>query len=418
MDYSKFSREDLIKEIEKLKTKLQTHIIQEHAKSESNGNLEDKAHLTEFLLSTYTNILENIPAPAYLLNLSGKLISGNSPLLANYSFSIDNGDDQITEKILPKEITAISLFNDLDENGNYDYTKREIINVVKNNEVKTLILNESLIFDFANDPIGIVGVIYDITEKRIANEELRSSEQKIRELNNIKDQFFSIVSHDLKSPFSALLGFSQMLLEDFENLDDTDKHTFIEQIFSTATFAFKLLNNLQLWSKITLEKMPVNREVLEFKSIVDEILPKYESEINKNKIILTNDVSVDKFVLADKQMIEIAVENIISNAVKFGGYEAKISLTTKEIDGKIYFIVDDDGIGLSEEDKEKLFRIDIHNVKIGDKKVKGTGLGLILTHLIAEVNSGMIIFESTFGEGTKVQLVFDEFKKANRLTQN
>lgn len=376
----------------------------------SNSIVDDNVSFSKI----YHNVIANLPIPAYLVNSKGYFVGCNIPFEGFVEKTLVEIVGSTPDKIFPREIGKRSIYSSKKEQNLMDFATHDIVNIRKAEEIRTVIISESVYKDSKDEPLGILGVFNDITEKTKADRKLRESEQKTRELDHIKDQFFHIVSHDLKSPFSALLGFSQMLVEEYETLDEEDKKTFIEQIYTTANFSFKLLTNLQLWSKVTLNKVTVNREVIELNLVIVSCLKKFRQECSRKQIALNVSVDPLHLILADKTMLEIIFENLISNAVKFVGKGGNINIVSKLIDDNLHINISDNGLGLSKEDQGKLFKIEIHTVKIGTKKAKGTGLGLVLCKLLTEKNNGTISLKSKLGEGTTVSLVFPQFKKSER----
>jgi len=233
------------------------------------------------------------------------------------------------------------------------------------------------------------------------NNQLFESERKLEELNSAKDKLFSIIGHDLKNPFITLLGFSEMLVEDFNELSDEEKKEYIKTIYDTARNTQKLLENLLSWARAQSGRLQINLEPLSIKNLIKENIELVKSQAEKKNIKITVSMNSSLMVYADKNLLDTIIRNLLTNAIKFTGENGTIKIITKDEDGFVKICVEDTGVGLSEEDVKKLFRIDVNVKEIGKSKEKGTGLGLILCKEFCEKQGGKIWVESQWGKGSK-----------------
>lgn len=241
----------------------------------------------------------------------------------------------------------------------------------------------------------------EVDRRKIIENELRLSEQQLRELNATKDKFFSIIAHDLKNPIGAFKNVLELLYESFEDFSKEELIEFIEPLKDSAKQLFALLENLLLWSRAQTGRIETNPEIFDISELIKQNinLLKLQAE-NKNIEILN--VSLEKIeVFADPNMITTVLRNLISNAIKFTPNGGKIYLFVSKSDTNAIVCVEDTGIGMSPNDQEKLFRIDIHHTSLGTNQEKGTGLGLIICKEFIERNGGKIWVESQEGKGTK-----------------
>lgn len=238
---------------------------------------------------------------------------------------------------------------------------------------------------------------FDLVEITLKIEE---SEKKLKEINAQKDKFFSIISHDLKSPFVALLGYTEIMVEDFEELSKEELKDFIGTIHKSSKNVYNLLENLLEWSRIQtgrIEYLPDYFNVYETAQNVIELLCE---SAKKKSIKLINEVEESAIVFADENMVNTIVRNLISNSLKFTNENGNIKISSRRDKLMIIIGIQDDGIGMSENDRSKLFRIDVHHTTIGTHKEKGTGVGLILCKELVEKNGGAIWVESEKGIGS------------------
>ncbi|UCG27049.1 MAG: hypothetical protein JSV24_08730, partial [Bacteroidales bacterium] len=236
---------------------------------------------------------------------------------------------------------------------------------------------------------------------RLANIKLAESEKDLVELNATKDKFFSIISHDLKNPFSSLLAISDILLENFKISPEKENISGIRKIQESVKQIYNLLENLLTWSRVQtgrLEFEPVN---FNLSNVIQENLNLHRLAAEKKGIILLSDIPDDLMVYGDREMINAVIRNLISNAVKYTGKGGKIRCEVKTKGSFYEVLVIDQGVGISEENLQRLFRIDMKLKTRGTSGEKGTGLGLILCKEFIEKNGGEMIVKSIRDKGSE-----------------
>lgn len=234
----------------------------------------------------------------------------------------------------------------------------------------------------------------------VLNSKLSESEEQLIELNASKDRFFSIIAHDLKGPFQSLLGYSELLSRDIEHLDKEDITDFANSLHESASHLFKLLENLLQWSRLQRGVIEHNPENFQLSLMVNQNIELAQMRAAEKKITLENNVDDDIFFYADVNMVNTILRNLLSNSIKFTPEDGKIGVNAETRDEMIDIKVWDTGIGMDEEAKEKIFRIDQNHTTLGTNNEQGTGLGLILCKELTEKNKGEIVVESAPGEGT------------------
>ncbi len=230
---------------------------------------------------------------------------------------------------------------------------------------------------------------------------LRTKELEVA--NATKDKFFSIIGHDLKGSFTTLIGFSELLIEDFDELDDDGKLNFLTRIKKVSKNTYRLLQNLLDWASVQTGKIKYNPELFDIGYISKEIVEMQQEHAENKKISLVTDIPEETYVFADKNMINTIIRNLSSNSLKFTneGGEVKISCTKSQLcDESIDISITDNGIGMSEAKLSKLFTISEKVRTFGTAKEEGTGLGLILCKEFIEKNNGNIKVDSKIGEGS------------------
>ncbi len=289
------------------------------------------------------------------------------------------------------------------------------INIKRMNGEIATVLETSMVVKNRNGEItGYRGILRDITEIK-KNEErlkllvekfenlnlqLRKSEQELKELNAAKDKFFSIVAHDLRSPFSSLLSFSEFLVEDIDELSKEDIKSFAEKINESSKTVFTLLENLLQWSRIQTGKIPYEPTTFNIYYKINQIINLLKNNAEQKKLNVTNDIPASAIVFADEDMIFSVVQNLLSNAIKFTREGGDIVFKSSFRESDIEISITDNGVGIKDEDIKKLFRMDSHHTTYGTKDEKGSGLGLLLCKEMVERNRGKIWVNSKSGMGT------------------
>ena len=240
------------------------------------------------------------------------------------------------------------------------------------------------------------------------NIQLEESEEKLKELNAAKDKLFSIIGHDLKNPFFVISSYAEIINEEYDDLSDEEKHEIIKSIGETSKFANKLLENLLHWARAQTGRIEFKPEPLNLRKMVNSSIDLLKSQASKKNINLTAIIDPTFLVNADKNMLETILRNLTSNSIKFTPENGEVKVTAKDNEDLFEITVSDTGIGLSEGDIKKLFRIDVNNSQIGHHKEKGTGLGLILCKEFVERHGGKIWVESVEGEGSEFKFTISK----------
>jgi signal transduction histidine kinase len=244
-----------------------------------------------------------------------------------------------------------------------------------------------------------------VAERTIQIEEqsqlIISKNQELKELNITKDKFFSIIGHDLGNQFHNIVGFSELLISDFKKLDDNKIEYYLTYIYNSSRHAHELLENLLTWARIQTKSIDYHPEVFNLNAkIVDSIDFLYGANIEKNiKIEVFAKKEIE--IYADINMFTTVFRNLLANAIKFTHENGNISIYIKKKKNFCEITVQDSGVGISEENIQKIFRIDSNHSTLGTNGEKGTGLGLILCKEFIEKHNGKIWIESVVGKGSK-----------------
>ena len=230
--------------------------------------------------------------------------------------------------------------------------------------------------------------------------ELKQNEVKLKNLNVTKDKFFSIIAHDLKSPFNSLIGFSELLLNNYEVFSDEERKRLFTLINNSSKKAHNLLNNLLQWSRAQTGMLQNNPERFNVVDLVKDNMELLQTSA-KEKDIELQCGDEEEYVFADKNMINTVIRNLMNNAIKFTPEGGKVAISCMRKSEAVSVTVADSGIGISAEDREKLFRLDKLNTMSSAPKEKGSGLGLIICKEFIEKNQGELQVKSEPGKGSR-----------------
>ncbi|MFC2086247.1 ATP-binding protein [Bacteroidota bacterium] len=237
----------------------------------------------------------------------------------------------------------------------------------------------------------------------------KHTQKQLEEINVTKNKFFSIIAHDLKTPFHGLLGYSNLLTTSIKKSDLTLTSKYAKQIHTSSVNAYNLLENLLIWAGSQTGKFEFNPEGLDIKNSVDENIRLVVNQALAKNINVVNMV-LQKEVWADKYMIDTIMRNLLTNAIKFTHIGGEIRVSSVENEDKIEICVADNGIGIEKEHIDKLFRIDTKHTTAGTMEEKGTGLGLLLCKEFIEKHGERLWVESEPGQGSKFKFTL---KKTN-----
>ncbi|MEI7812605.1 MAG: ATP-binding protein [Ignavibacteria bacterium] len=231
-------------------------------------------------------------------------------------------------------------------------------------------------------------------------QELSESEQQLLEDNRNKDKFFTIISHDLKSPFRALLMYSASVLKKIDSISKDEIKEYTLNITKSAQNVYNLLEDVLEWSRIKIGGTQFNPHCFDLSAVISQTVEILDGNIKKKKIRVINRTRSDLKTYADEQMIISVINNLISNAVKFTHPGGKIEIFSTIQPKMVEITVKDNGIGMNNEELGKLFRIEEHFFRNGTANETGTGLGLILCRELIEKNYGSIVVESHQNKGS------------------
>jgi len=346
----------------------------------------------------YRNLIETMPDGVYRSTPEGKFVEVNDAMVKILGY--DSKEDLISIDI------KAQLYFDSEERERL--TKKMRLNELdifplRRKDGTTVYIEDHgwLVTDENGNIVFHEGISRDVTQRKMAEVQLQEYSEQLKELVATKDKFFSIIAHDLKSPFNSILGLSEIIKNDAKHLDIATIEQYAAIIHSTSNNTFKLLENLLDWARIQQSQMPFQPVSFVLKTVTDEVTELMIEKANSKMIAIINYIPDNLIVMADKNMIRTILRNLISNALKFTSTNGKVGIKAISKGNTIEISVADTGTGIKRENIDKIFKIGSSFSKRGTENEKGTGLGLLLCKEFVEKHGGQIWVESEEGKGSE-----------------
>lgn len=309
------------------------------------------------------------------------------------------------------EDRSIFDFMDVDQQSklykNYsDWGKRDLntvevtINSVDGKKLNMLVTSAPRLNELGL-PDGAYCVFRDISDIRRAEEIIKQQNEQLQTLNSQKDQLLSIIAHDLRTPFSSLLGLTDVLNRELPKMPVADAQTLAWSIRNSAVRMFDLLSNLLEWSHLNRGGVNVVLQPFLLNDVVSQCAETAGEMAHEKSIVIENKINPALEVKADPYLLQIVVNNLLTNALKFTNRNGCVRiLSTPYEENFIKISVSDNGIGIPEEMRKNLFEKGLKNNRFGTDGEPSTGLGLILCKEFVERNGGKLWVDSEEGKGS------------------
>ncbi len=262
--------------------------------------------------------------------------------------------------------------------------------------------------------LGYVKILRDLTERRKSEEAIKNYVKELEELNTHKDNILAILSHDLRSPLTGIIGVAEHLKSNFDKMERNEVKQMLDLLHKTSKEELNMLDYLVEWARIKYASEAFFPTKIELVECVKKVFHTLNDMAAVNTINLHNEVEENTMVFADKKMLLSVLQNIVSNAVKHSHKGGKITITAKTKEDKIIIEIKDTGIGMSKEIQEKLFTPQMDSLAKARKENKGAGLGLLLVKGFLEKNGGEIWVESVEGEGSSFYFTLPQKKTLDK----
>lgn len=268
-----------------------------------------------------------------------------------------------------------------------------------------LVWFESMIqpqYDSKGEATGrVIAVTRNIHKRKLVEEQQKKVETALKEANLTKDKFFSIIAHDLRSPFTSILGFSRLLNDEYDDFDDKERKLMVQQILTSTESTYQLLDNLLAWGKSQMGNSRPGPEDFYIEALIHETIIQATAQALSKHLELTFLADNSTVVFADINMCRVVLRNLISNAIKYSYSGSLVEIQVGKNGNFAQIEVIDHGVGIKNDILKTLFSLENKGVSTkGTANERGTGLGLILVKEFVERNGGTISVESKVGEGS------------------
>ncbi|MBN2484772.1 MAG: PAS domain-containing sensor histidine kinase [Bacteroidales bacterium] len=401
--------------------------------------LEERNDAVEKERNLLRTLIDNMPDYIYIKDTYSRFITVNKRMLE--TLHVNTLDDIVGKTdfdVAPSQEAAQEYFADeqlIFKSGNALINKEEIGFDVQGKE-RVVSTTKVPFRDTDGKILGIVGIGRDITKQKNnerklieqadslkqvntllqerqdriqaqaeelnrQSEILKKANKQLEELNATKNKFFSIIAHDLKNPFQAIFGFSELLMRNFDDFEEKQRIELLSMIKASSESAYNLLENLLQWARTQTERIKYNPTVINVHEMIKQNIVLSKANAENKGITVKTDLLCGGFAWADFNMINLVIRNLLSNAIKFTPNNGTITIKCEDSQNKICTIaISDTGIGISEENIKKLFKIDEYFSTSGTAGESGTGLGLIICREFIEKNHGKLNVESKLDIGT------------------
>lgn len=357
----------------------------------------------------YRNITENIDDFLFTFERIGLALR---PIFCTSSIQ------KVTGYTQTEFLTDSKLFLKAIHPNDFSQIKPKLINLLKSRiqlsgEFEFRIINKQGNIVWVRSKINLVrsgtgriqkvfGLVSDVTFRKRAEEELKKSTQNLIKLNETKDRFISIISHDLRTPFSSILGFTDLLAND-EELTEDERKQYVRYIQESSRSMLALVNSLLDWTRLQTGRIKFEPQKIDVSKIISDSINALSGTAIQKGIEINSMIKTSLQLFVDKSLILQVFNNLISNAIKFTNNGGSITIDAETLINSrfVRFAVKDTGVGIKEDDLVKLFSVDAKFTSEGTAGEKGSGLGLSLVKEIIEKHGGTISVQSEFGKGTE-----------------
>ncbi len=358
--------------------------------------------------SKYRGLFANSVLPMFQSSVDGKLLNANRALLRLFGYTnfyeiaeVDIARDSYVD---PEERKAVLATL---------HQKGYVVNLElklkrKDGKIITVLENARTLIDKEGRIVGYEGILEDITARKAMERKLREyvwalekSKSTLADLNAQKDKLFSILSHDLRSPFSSILGFCDILLKENDQLTSEERAQFVSYIQEAAQDQLALVNKLLDWSRLESGRIQMERVDVDVTGLVNKTVRTFVGLAHQKQVELKSKLPERVIVKGDSQMLNQVFSNLLGNSLKFtpAGGSVSIEMIEEHEDNWVIGVMDS-GIGIPEEDIHRLFKVEEKYTRKGLQGEKGTGLGLPVVHEIIQKHRGSIEVKSSVGVGT------------------
>ncbi|WP_172805244.1 PAS domain-containing sensor histidine kinase [Aquiflexum balticum] len=256
------------------------------------------------------------------------------------------------------------------------------------------------LLDVNGEMMGFVKILRDLTEKKKSEEVIKTYIKDLEDLNTHKESVLAIISHDLRTPLTGIIGLVTHLMANIKEMNAEEVNEMLELLLKTSTDELEMLDYLVEWARIKFAAQVFMPQKIQLTCFVQKVFERMKETAQLNHITLVHQIEENETVFADRKMLVSVFQNLISNAIKHTQPGGEIKISAKRNETKIIVQVKDSGIGMSNKILEKLFKPQLKTLSNARKENKGAGIGLLLSKGFLERNGGKIWVESSEGNGS------------------
>ena len=418
-EYNKALRyfEDGLTIAEKFKNKdLQSLLLLNLADTKNNQNQFTKAIPFALKSNALAKEINSLPYQYDNYSILSRAYEGlgNSKTALKYFKLFKEINDSISSNNKTKSFEQLNALYEL-ENKKQEIEILSKYNELKNTQLKNQKYLTYILIVFALIASYLTYLLYNQNKAKQKTNKLLSQQKEeleklhnklvvnnkaLKKLNNSKNKFFSIISHDLKSPFNSIIGFSEILIDGFDKNSKEENKRYLGVIKDSSKKAYDLLQDLLLWARSQTGNIEFKPSKIDLNNYILNTITLLKIQASNKNIEIKSDLKEHCEVFADVNMIETILRNLLSNAIKFTNINGKINISIQNDDKNCIVSIKDSGIGISKEDIDGLFNLEIKNTRLGTDNETGTGLGLIICKDFIDKHKGEIWVESELGKGS------------------
>lgn len=376
------------------------HSLMEMRDKLKHSNEEIQAKNQE--LEKLSMVVQKTDNAVMIMDAKGNIEWMNDAFVKMYGYTLEDFRVELGENMI--QLSTHPKIDQIIKNCINEHTTIIYDSMIRSKEGKNIYAQTTItpVLDEEGEVSKLLAIDSNITDIKNAQEKIEHQRDELETLNAMKDRFFAIISHDLKNPFTSLLSLSQSLSENFQDFEPDELDEFLKRVNKSAWQIFNLLENLLTWSRSQTGKLDFAPQKVNVTEALNTTYNLMLATAEKKQIDFSVSSEPDLCMFVDNNMMMTVLRNLAHNAIKFTNPEGRVNISaTKNGNDFIQFVVEDNGIGLSKEDQEKLFRIDVKTKSIGKSTEKGTGLGLILCQEFIQKNGGDIHIESEEEKGSR-----------------
>jgi len=312
-------------------------------------------------------------------------------------------------KLIDSRFRKHVFFEDLDKWDSYFFSvlKSEDKNNIELRLIRTdgtviHVLIEAVRIKSAGDITGIRMAISDISELKIAEENLIKTESELRKLNAEKDKLFSIIAHDLRSPFSGFLFFTDLISKEIFEMPKSEIQDITKRLNNSAVNLYRMINNLLEWAMLQQGMNSFHPSSVNLFDTADSSVSEIQDLLTMKNLKLENNIERNFIIFADSQILKTVFRNLLSNATKFTNKNGTIIISADFLEGNIAEVcISDTGIGMDKNILNNIFKLNFKGKRKGTDGEPSTGLGLLLCSELVKRNGGNMRVESEVNKGSK-----------------